>query len=148
VDEAEYLAGVGRLRAKIASADIRTVEVLQCHLAIERELDGALYSMLERPEKLGKISYEQKVRLLSALYPNDRFDFAEGILIAFNHLRNEVAHGDRRTIEGAFRKLCKTFSLVGDLDPKHTTVTGIATSMIGLMCGLLDEEGHSLGLDR
>lgn len=136
--EEDFFEGMSRLRAAIGSIDLRALEVIACHSALERELDLTLDALLPYPEHITKFGFGQKVGVLSATCGHDLVKMIAPSLLAFNQLRNSVAHSDKRKIEGDFKRLCKSFAV--NLDPKHTTVVGLATVLTRSLT-MVREEG-------
>jgi hypothetical protein len=69
--------------------------ILHAHLLLERALNIEISQKLKRPEVLedgtfGRWSFHQKIGLYVALY--DPEEFPKQLLLAFNRLRNTLAH--------------------------------------------------------
>jgi hypothetical protein len=77
-----------------ASVDSSVSEILTLHLFVEQQLDEVLAQRLTRPEQIGRFSFGHKVSLLKALWNHERIDHAAAALLAFNDIRNALAHND------------------------------------------------------
>jgi hypothetical protein len=141
--EEDFFAGMARLRREIGSVDLRTVEILACHIAIEKEIDLALLALLPRGEQLRGLGFGQKVSVLQASCHLTDIDRYARPLLAFNELRNTVAHGEKRKITSAFRSFCGSFDGT-KLEEKHVTVPGLATALMRMLTLIVKEEGYEI----
>lgn len=82
---------IRRLRRLINQIDPTVNKVLRAHFLIESAIDAILDDLAESPNYLGKIWFNQKVKLVRAFAP--RGDANEwSLILALTDLRNEVAH--------------------------------------------------------
>lgn len=120
---ADYNGIEGLLRIAAAGEkleDTFAIEVLAFHAALEYELEVVLRGLLPRPDailkKMGrnKLSFPQKAKLIVSLWKGDpeKADKLNGVLWAFEDLRNEIAHmGDiplkswKAKLDAAFREI-------------------------------------------
>lgn len=134
--EGYALDGLARLAKAVPNLDQRTLDIIAYHLHLERELDRALAKIFPRPERL-KLGFVQKVSVLEATSSVAWIDGVGRALVAFNNLRNSVAHasGSRPEIDGCFRALCVA---CGDMtgvtvDRAKATVGGLAAAICGAL---------------
>lgn len=113
-------------------------EVLALHAALEREMDEFLSKALRNASKLkaGKLGFGHKIAVMHACWAGEpqAGDNLTKALLAFNELRNAVAHGDNeKTVKNLFlvlirccQELDSTISSEADL---HGLAIGICTFM-------------------
>lgn len=127
---------LSRLSEAVPNLDQRTLDIVAYHLHLERELDRALAKLLPRPERM-KLGFGQKVGVLEALTPSAWIDGVGKALLAFNNLRNSVAHAStsKREIDGCFRALCAAVDdMTGvPLNRSGATVGGLAAGICGAL---------------
>jgi hypothetical protein len=130
------LDGLVRLGKAVPNLDRRTLDTIAYHLHLERELDRAMAKVLPRPERL-KLGFAQKVGVLEALSQSAWIDGVGRALIAFNNLRNSVAHSSTSTaeVDGCFRALCVAVDdMTGvTFDHSKATVGGLAAGICGAL---------------
>ena len=91
------------------------------------------------------LNFVHKVTVLQAAIDNDVIDDFAPAYLAFNDLRNCAAHGDKRQIDGAYRKLCKSYPTgVVDLAKEGATIVGLATVLIRSFTLLVHDEGGEM----
>jgi hypothetical protein len=142
------LDGLLRLAKAVPNLDQRTLDIVAYHLHLERELDRALANALPRPDRLNKLSFGQKVSVLEATSSSAWIDRVGKALIAFNNLRNSVAHvsTSKAEIDGNFNALCDAVAVMTEveLDRKTATVGGLAAGICGAMGVDVEARLHSL----
>jgi hypothetical protein len=116
-------------------ADPRTLAVLAVHFAVEQELDVCLSYFLARPDKLGALKFGHKVMLLQSVCPDPYVDHFAAACVALDHLRNSLAHNNRREIEGCMKRFLANTELA-DFKPEATT-GGIEAAGKSLVSGLI-----------
>lgn len=123
VDNDDLAEGHVRLRKALAGLDVRTGEILAAHIALEVELDLTFEELFPNPKVLAKMGFGNKVRILQAVYSDVIVDMAGAPLLAFDALRNSIAHKhDRREINAKYKAVCDSL----DIDKETATVQGIA----------------------
>ncbi len=136
VQEGYAMDGLTRLSKAVPNLDQRTLDIIAYHLHLERELDRALAKLLPRPDRL-KLGFGQKVGVLEALSPNEWIDGIGRALLAFNNLRNSVAHAStsKAEVDGCFRAVCKAVDgMTGEeLNLTSATVGGLAAGICGAL---------------
>lgn len=120
-----------RLKGAVEALDERTKDVLAYHLVMERELDRGLAALLPRPESVFKLGFGQKVRVFQATSDSGWTDQVAAALVAFNDLRNSVAHGDaKRDVDAKFRAACNVTAKLAGVDlPPEPIVAGLASAI-------------------
>lgn len=87
--------GVYRIAEAAENLDLRIVEVLTLHFAIEREIDRFLEKFVLRASQIRSLGYANKVKLLHAVWPEAKtVDGVCLVLNSFGELRNHLAHGN------------------------------------------------------
>lgn len=117
--DAEVAEGHVRLRKALGGLDRRTGEILALHIALEVEIDLTFEELFPRPAYLKGFGFSGKVRVLQAIYNDVIIDIIAEPLLAFDRLRNSIAHRhQKREINANFRKVCELLQL----DPATATV--------------------------
>lgn len=116
--------GLVRLTKAVPNLDQRTLDIIAYHLHLERELDRALAQLFARPER-SKLGFVQKVGVLEAMSSVAWIDGVGKALVAFNNLRNSVAHAStsKTEIDGCFRALCVACDDMTGVTFDHSTAT-------------------------
>lgn len=115
-----------RLRKALSSLDVRTGEILATHIALEVELDLTFEELFPNPKSIAKLGFGNKVRVLQAVYEHVIIDIIGEPLLAFDALRNSIAHRhDRREINSKFKAVCEALRV----DRETATIQGIAQSL-------------------
>lgn len=124
--DAEVAEGHVRLRKSLGGLDRRTGEILALHIALEVELDLTFEELFPSPHYLKGFGFGGKVRVLQAVYDDGIIVLIAEPLVAFDRLRNSIAHRhQKREINANFRKVCDLLKL----DPETATVQGIAHAL-------------------
>ncbi|MEQ9225734.1 MAG: hypothetical protein RLO15_05230 [Parvibaculum sp.] len=105
---------IGEITLAYASVDSSVSEILTLHLFVEQQLDEVLAQRLTRPEQIGRFSFGHKVSLLKALWNHERIDHAAVALLAFNDIRNALAHNDIKASATARVKLATKLSEIAE----------------------------------
>jgi hypothetical protein len=124
--EQDLLEGHARLRQALSRVDVRTAEIIACHLALEGEIDRILEELVPNFEHLRRLAFGQKVCVLQACFNHRLIKLAAEGLLNLDGLRNAIAHPrDRRQVKGAWKKLCTGL----EIDPDTATVAGVANAL-------------------
>ena len=86
-------AAMRRLQQDFADLDSRRFDIIITNIGLEREVSAVLHARLARPQQLEDVQYGARLKLLSAMCPDN---FAVAVVEAitrFNTLRNSAAHG-------------------------------------------------------
>jgi hypothetical protein len=109
--------GLDYLWDRLSQIDDFDQLVLNTHLEIEAEMDVVLDLALFHPEHIKGLrrSFVNKVFLIRALYPKDDHAKLWETVLAFNQIRNDIAHGknyEKRTekVEKVRKQLVETWS--------------------------------------
>jgi|GEM_PF-1828748 len=113
----DALEGYERLSAVAERVDLESAKILTLHVALEAEMDAVLAKILTRADRMRKIGFANKVRVLEAAWIGDpdAGDRACNVLRSFNDLRNTIAHGDRDAQVGCRAALVTAFR---QIDPQ------------------------------
>lgn len=113
--------------------------ILHGHLLLERALDAKIAQKFARPSVLepngmARLSFAQKVAIFVGLY--DPSEFAERMLIAFNKLRNAVAH-DLVDLEAAVNQYLRPAfqAVVRSSGDEDSTISEPAKSLVVTIFG-------------
>lgn len=112
------IGGLLRVAERGEELDTFAIEVLTFHAAVEHELEVVLRELLPNPEMIlrGKprLSFAHKSKLLCALWRKDPADAAKlnGVLKAFQDLRDEVAHQGTKSLKTHKANLTQAFRAI------------------------------------
>ena len=137
----DYLDGLLRVTAAgETKPDQFVIDVLIFHAALEVEIDELLKKQLRFPEKLKsrgiKLTFGQKVAVLAASWKGTQQDLELlcNALLAFNDLRNAVAHVDQDAGRNkSFTKLVAAYQKIHPKPKMKPTVFEIALNICAFM---------------
>ncbi|WP_349956207.1 hypothetical protein [Rhizobium sp. ZPR3] len=138
----DTLAGALRVASVGKEPSAFAVAVLTYHAALEVELDVLLVDQLPRPEKIltgrGPLNFAQKAAVINAAWRGDPEggDVLERVLVAFNELRNAVAHNDKKQVKACYDALVKSYKAI---DPDVTAEPPLLYIALGI-CGFMGDE--------
>jgi hypothetical protein len=112
----DALQGYERLTAVAERVDLEAAKILTVHVALEAEMDAVLSKILPRADRMRKIGFPNKVRVLEAAWVGDpeAGDRACAVLARFNDLRNSIAHGDREAQAGCRKSLVSAYQQINN----------------------------------
>lgn len=131
-------AALSRLDQTIERRDPRAVEILSYHAAIEQQMDAELELLLLNGGHLAtKLGFGQKIDVLLAATDNPFMPDLALALVAFNNLRNCVAHGQPTHIIDAHmtklgRELRRTFRDDDEELPVHLAAAMMVASLASI----------------
>ena len=118
------------MREALSRVDVRTAEIIACHLAIESELDRLLAEVIPHPEHLRRLGFGHKVGVLRACFDHDLLEMSADAFGDLEDLRNAIAHPrDKKQVRGAWRKLCGRLRV----DPETASVAGVANVLTNFL---------------
>lgn len=136
----DYEKGMANLAKARADLDPFTIEVIELHAALERELGVMLGKLLPRGDIVlsgkGKLGFSEKVALLNAAWigNTDTIEALIAVLVAFINLRNAVAHPANNSVDKSLATLREVYREInhgaGAEPPLLDIVQGIC-AMIG-----------------
>ena len=100
-----------------AEVDSTVYYVVTMHFLLERELERAIAHFLPRSEKLGRLSFGHKVSVLEACVDHRVINVIAPQLVAFNNLRNAVAHHDTKEFRRCVNAMNASFPMPEGDDP-------------------------------
>lgn len=139
------LSALRRLALVAGDMDLRTAEVVICHVAIEREVNLALAKLVPNPERLGGLPLAHGLKVLAALWTSSPSEHLAMLLRRWDELRNHMAHGRSSTETEKHLQRLKDAALatgVHGVAEGSITVVGLAA----FTCHLLSEGGRHGGL--
>jgi len=135
---------LSRLDDMLAARDQRTHQILSFHAAIEQQMDVELEALLPNGSQLRtRLGFSQKIDVLLSATDNPFMPDLGLALIAFNNLRNCVAHGEpSRVVDGHLERfrleLARTY--LDFNDPEPPTLHEAAAMLVGALASLSDVE--------
>lgn len=125
--QADLFVGHRRLREALGAIDVRTAEILACHIVVSRAVTQVLHELTPRADLLDGLGLQSKVDVLRAFSDHEAVELMTAPVVALERLRNVVAHEvHKRKVAKAYAALCKTL----EVDPDTTTVAHIAHAIV------------------
>jgi hypothetical protein len=135
------LSALQRLADAVGGLDVRTAEVVVCHVAIEQEVNLALSKVVRHPEQLKGLNLVHSQKVLAALWTAGPPAPLATLLLRWEELRNHMAHGrSASAVPGLLQKLKNAALAMGvqGVGDDSITIAGLAA----FTCQVLSTGGH------
>lgn len=129
----DAFGGYSRLAEALENIDDHAVQVMTFHVALERELDEVLATLVKRPQALDSgMGFGNKLKVLRAVWAGeeDILERAFAALHAFNEHRNRIAHGKKKEMRGTRKALLRAYQQIDGRATGQTAVAEIAQGIV------------------